>query len=48
MGANLERDAEGASLAVDSLRGLLPWEPGYDEGLRHFQPALWEPPQGVS
>lgn len=24
--------------------GFLPWEPGYDEAVRKWQPALWEPP----
>lgn len=24
--------------------GFLPWEPGYDESARKWQPALYEPP----
>lgn len=30
-------------LVLSDPDGRLPWEPGYDERLRHLQRALWEP-----
>jgi hypothetical protein len=36
---------EAYQFVLSDPDGLLPWEPGYDERLRHLQHALWEPPQ---
>lgn len=35
---------EAYQLVLSDAAGLLPWDEGYDERLRHLQPALWEPP----
>jgi hypothetical protein len=34
---------EAFQLVLSDPDGRLPWEPGYDERLRHLQRALWEP-----
>jgi hypothetical protein len=31
-------------LVLADRGGFLPWEPGYDEQARKWQPALYEPP----
>ncbi|CAN7584585.1 DUF4262 domain-containing protein [Phenylobacterium sp. LjRoot225] len=40
-------DADGLQafqLVATDRSGFLPWEPGYDEAVRKWQPALYEPP----
>jgi hypothetical protein len=42
-------DAAGLELfqlVASDRNGRLPWEPGYDESLRKWQPALYEPTEG--
>lgn len=34
---------EAFQLVLCDRNGCLPWEPGYDETVRQFQPALYEP-----
>ena len=34
-------------LVLSDSEGVLPWEPGYKEVSRQFQPALWLAPRGV-
>ncbi|CAN7584590.1 DUF4262 domain-containing protein [Phenylobacterium sp. LjRoot225] len=36
---------EAYQFVLSDRAGLLPWEPGYDERLRHLQRALWEAPR---
>lgn len=41
-------DADGLQafqFVITDKSGFLPWEPGYDESVRKWQPALYEPPQ---